>query len=46
MVHTGVWCVGARLSVLIVLYCSVLLPSPTHAYIYAVSNLGALAHVL
>ncbi|KAM8742487.1 E3 ubiquitin-protein ligase RNF167 [Acanthopagrus schlegelii] len=35
MVHTGVWRVGARWSVLIVLYCSVLLHSPTHAYIYA-----------
>ncbi|XP_035521934.1 E3 ubiquitin-protein ligase RNF167 [Morone saxatilis] len=35
MVHLGVWRVGARWSVLIVFFSSVLVPSPTHAYIYA-----------
>lgn len=40
MVHLGVSCVGAGWSVLIVVFCSVLVPSPTHAYIYAVSDQG------
>lgn len=35
MGHHGVRCVGVRLSVLIGVFCSVLVPSPTHAYIYA-----------
>lgn len=43
MVHLGEWCVGAHWSVFMVFFCGVLVPSPTHAYIYAVSNLGALA---
>jgi len=38
----GVWDTGARLSVLVVVFCSILVPSPTEAYIYAVSNLQAL----
>ncbi|KAM3869444.1 E3 ubiquitin-protein ligase RNF167 [Diretmus argenteus] len=35
MVYLGVWCVGARLSVLTLALCCTLAPSPTHAYIYA-----------
>lgn len=31
----GVWDTGARLSVLVVVFCSILVPSPTEAYIYA-----------
>ncbi|KAM9729705.1 E3 ubiquitin-protein ligase RNF167 [Menidia menidia] len=30
----GAWCMGAQLSVLILVFCSILVPSPTHAYIY------------
>lgn len=39
MAHHGVWCPGAQWSVLAVVLCSVLVPSPTQGYIYAVSNL-------
>lgn len=46
MVRLGVWCAGAQWSILIVVFCSILVPSPTHAYIYAVSILGAVAHGL
>lgn len=35
MAHLGVWCVETRLSVLLLVVCSILVPSPTHAYIYA-----------
>ncbi|XP_068457372.1 E3 ubiquitin-protein ligase RNF167 [Clinocottus analis] len=35
MARHGVWCAGARLSVLGVVFCSILVPSPTQAYIYA-----------
>ncbi|XP_069396046.1 E3 ubiquitin-protein ligase RNF167 [Paralichthys olivaceus] len=35
MVHVGVWFFRAQLNVAILVFCSVLVPSPTHAYIYA-----------
>ncbi|KAG7223254.1 hypothetical protein INR49_015610 [Caranx melampygus] len=35
MKHLGVWSVGTQLMVPILLICSILVPSPTHAYIYA-----------
>ncbi|TNN72455.1 E3 ubiquitin-protein ligase RNF167 [Liparis tanakae] len=35
MAPHGVWDKGARLSVLVVVFCSILIPSPTEAYIYA-----------
>ncbi|XP_071772709.2 E3 ubiquitin-protein ligase RNF167 [Centroberyx gerrardi] len=35
MIRMGVWCMGARLSVLALALCCTLAPSPTHAYIYA-----------
>nr|XP_020454640.1 E3 ubiquitin-protein ligase RNF167-like [Monopterus albus] len=35
MVDLGVWGMGARLSVLVLVFISLLVPSPTHAYIYA-----------
>nr|XP_040037813.1 E3 ubiquitin-protein ligase RNF167 [Gasterosteus aculeatus aculeatus]XP_040037814.1 E3 ubiquitin-protein ligase RNF167 [Gasterosteus aculeatus aculeatus] len=35
MAHHGVWCPGAQWSVLAVVLCSVLVPSPTQGYIYA-----------
>lgn len=35
MVHLGVCRIGTRLSVLPLIFCCMLVPSPTHAYIYA-----------
>ncbi|XP_056140928.1 E3 ubiquitin-protein ligase RNF167-like [Lampris incognitus] len=38
MICQGVWCEGARLSVLMLALCCTLAPSPTHAFIYAYYN--------
>ncbi|XP_018547107.1 E3 ubiquitin-protein ligase RNF167 [Lates calcarifer] len=35
MMHLGVWHLGAQLNVPILVFCSILVPSTTHAYIYA-----------
>ncbi|KAM4545511.1 E3 ubiquitin-protein ligase RNF167 isoform 1-T2 [Odontesthes bonariensis] len=34
MPDLGVWCMGAQLSIIVLVFCSILVPSPTHAYIY------------
>ncbi|XP_013862158.1 E3 ubiquitin-protein ligase RNF167 [Austrofundulus limnaeus] len=38
MVHLGVWRLETQLNVLILGFCSILIPSPTHGYIYAHFN--------
>ncbi|KAM9846321.1 E3 ubiquitin-protein ligase RNF167 isoform 1-T2 [Aulostomus maculatus] len=35
MGHNAVWWMGTRLSVLVLMFCGILVPTPTHAYIYA-----------
>lgn len=46
MVQLGCRCMGTRLSVLLLVFCSILLPLPTDAYIYAVSRIGVLNHII
>ncbi|XP_017292452.1 E3 ubiquitin-protein ligase RNF167 [Kryptolebias marmoratus] len=38
MGQLGGWCLGTLLNFLILVFCSTLIPSPTHAYIYAHCN--------
>ncbi|XP_030603133.1 E3 ubiquitin-protein ligase RNF167 [Archocentrus centrarchus] len=38
MVDLGIWCMGTRLSILTLVFCSTLAPLPTDAYIYAHYN--------